>query len=178
MSNSFETLWTIALQAPLSMGFSRQEYWSGLPFPFPGDLPDLGIEPECPALADIPYCLWPCQMSNPFLPSLSCHEFLPNISEEADLSAAPGLPWFTLTNQSNPTLPTQWVVYKWARGPIPANEIRDIFWRLLRAFLIFMRVTGSQLLLSYWKRIREHTAHNAAGICHKHSGVTNLGQGC
>ena len=35
-------LWTIALQAPLSMGFSRQEYWSGLPFPSPGDLPDLG----------------------------------------------------------------------------------------------------------------------------------------
>ena len=38
------TLWTIA-QAPLSMGFSRQEYWSGLPRPSPGDLPDLGIEP-------------------------------------------------------------------------------------------------------------------------------------
>ena len=34
----------------LSMEFSRQEYWSGLPFPSPGDLPDLGIEPECPAL--------------------------------------------------------------------------------------------------------------------------------
>ena len=111
--------------------------------------------------------------SFPVLPWIS-----PDISEEADLSAAPGLPWFTLTNQSNPTLPTQWVVYKWARGPIPANEIRDICWRLLRAFLIFMRVTGSQLLLSYWKRIREHTAHNAAGIRHKHSGVTNLGQGC
>ena len=41
----FETLWTIACQAPLSMGFFRQEYWSGLPFPFPGDLPDPGIEP-------------------------------------------------------------------------------------------------------------------------------------
>ena len=39
------TLWTVACQAPLSMGFSRQEYWSGLPFPFPGDLPDPGIEP-------------------------------------------------------------------------------------------------------------------------------------
>ena len=37
-------------QAPLSMGFSRQEYWSGLPFPFPGDLPDPGIEPGSPAL--------------------------------------------------------------------------------------------------------------------------------
>ena len=40
----FVTLWTVALQAPLSMGFSRQEYWSGLPFPPPGELPDPGIE--------------------------------------------------------------------------------------------------------------------------------------
>ena len=39
------TLWTVACQAPLSMGFSRQEYWSGLPFPFQGDLPNPGIEP-------------------------------------------------------------------------------------------------------------------------------------
>ena len=41
----FATLWTVVCQAPLSMGFSRQEYWSGLPFPIPGDLPDPGIEP-------------------------------------------------------------------------------------------------------------------------------------
>ena len=40
----------IALQAPLSMEFSRQEYWSGLPFPSPGDLPDPGIEPGSPEL--------------------------------------------------------------------------------------------------------------------------------
>ena len=42
--------WTIARQAPLSIGFSRQEYWSGLPFPSPGDLPDPGIEPRSPVL--------------------------------------------------------------------------------------------------------------------------------
>ena len=42
--------WTVAYQAPPSMGFSRQEYWSGLPFPSPGDLPDPGIESGCPAL--------------------------------------------------------------------------------------------------------------------------------
>ena len=42
--------WTVAYQAPLSMEFSRQEYWSGLPFPSPGDLPDPGIEPRSPAL--------------------------------------------------------------------------------------------------------------------------------
>ena len=46
----FATALTVACQAPLSMEFSRQEYWSGLPFPFPGDLPDLGIEPWSPAL--------------------------------------------------------------------------------------------------------------------------------
>ena len=40
----FETLWTVALQALLSMGFSRQEHWSGLPCPPPGDLPDPGIK--------------------------------------------------------------------------------------------------------------------------------------
>ena len=44
------TPWTIAYKAPLSMEFSRQEYWSGLSFPSPGDLPDLGIEPRSPAL--------------------------------------------------------------------------------------------------------------------------------
>ena len=46
----FVTLWTVAHQAPLSMEFSRQEYWSGLPFPSPGDLPDPGIEPRSSAL--------------------------------------------------------------------------------------------------------------------------------
>ena len=46
----FATPWTIACKTPLSMEFSRQEYWSGLPFPFPGDLPDPGIEPRSPAL--------------------------------------------------------------------------------------------------------------------------------
>ena len=40
--------WTVARQAPLSIGFSWQEYWSGLPFPSPGDLPHPGIEPKCP----------------------------------------------------------------------------------------------------------------------------------
>ena len=46
----FATPWTVARQAPPSMGFSRQEYWSGLPFPSPGDLPDPGIKPRSPAL--------------------------------------------------------------------------------------------------------------------------------
>ena len=46
----FETPWTVAHQSPPSMGFSRQEYWSGLPFPSPGDLPDPRIEPRSPEL--------------------------------------------------------------------------------------------------------------------------------
>ena len=45
----FATPWTVAYQAPPSVGFSRQEYWSGLPFPSPGDLPDPGIELGSPA---------------------------------------------------------------------------------------------------------------------------------
>ena len=46
----FATPWTVAHQAPLSMGFSRHEYWSGLPSPSPGDLPDPGIEPRSSSL--------------------------------------------------------------------------------------------------------------------------------
>ena len=48
VSNSFSTPWTVARQAPLSMGFFRQEYWSGVPFSPPGDLPNPGIEPVAP----------------------------------------------------------------------------------------------------------------------------------
>ena len=51
MSNSFTTPWILAFQAPPSMGFPRQEYWSGLPFASPGDLPNPGIKPVSPALA-------------------------------------------------------------------------------------------------------------------------------
>ena len=51
MSNSFVTPWTVACQAPLSMGFPRQEYWRGLPFPSPGDLPDPRIKLTSSVLA-------------------------------------------------------------------------------------------------------------------------------
>ena len=46
----FVTPWTVAYQAPLSMAFTREEYWSGLLFPSPGDFPNQGIEPQSPAL--------------------------------------------------------------------------------------------------------------------------------
>ena len=52
MSDSFVTPWTVAHQAPLSMGFPRQEYWSRVPLPSPGDLPDLGLQLESPVSAD------------------------------------------------------------------------------------------------------------------------------
>ena len=51
MANSFATPWTVAHRAPLSLEFSQQEYWSGLLFPSPGDLPDPRIESMSPALA-------------------------------------------------------------------------------------------------------------------------------
>ena len=54
----FATPSTVAHQAPPSMEFSRQEYWGGLPFPSPGDLPDLGIEPRSPALQAHAFTVW------------------------------------------------------------------------------------------------------------------------
>ena len=53
VSDSFATPWIVAYQATLSMGFSRQEYWSGLPFPSLGDRPEPGIKPGSPALDDL-----------------------------------------------------------------------------------------------------------------------------
>ena len=100
----FVTLWTVARQAPLSMGFSRQEYWSGLPFPSPGDLPDSGFKP-----LSLQHCRW-------ILYQL-CYLGIPNQSAEAthQLSASllstttcpaprlPSAPW----RESNPALPSQ-----------------------------------------------------------------------
>ena len=59
----FATPWTVAYQAPLSVGFSRQEYWNGLPFPSPGHLPDSGIKSESPALADISLKMYEAEVS-------------------------------------------------------------------------------------------------------------------
>ena len=59
----FVTLWTVAYQAPPSMGFSRQEYWNGLPFPSPGDLSDPGIEPKSPVSLALPADSLPAEPS-------------------------------------------------------------------------------------------------------------------
>ena len=63
----FATPWTVAHQAPLSLGFSRQEYWNGLPCPFPGDLPDSGIEPVSPTAPALQMDCWATEGS-PFVP--------------------------------------------------------------------------------------------------------------
>ena len=90
----FATPWTAAYQASLSMGFSRQEYWSGLLFPSPGNLPNLGIEPGSPTLqADsslseplqfssvAQLCLTLCDPMNCSTPGLPVHRQLPEFAQ-------------------------------------------------------------------------------------------------
>ena len=57
VSNSFATAWMVTCRAPLSMGFPRQEYWAGLPFPSPEDLPQTGTEPVSQALPSVPFII-------------------------------------------------------------------------------------------------------------------------
>ena len=89
------TPWTVACQGPLSMGFSRQEYWSGLLFPSPEDLPDPGIEPRSPALQanSLPTELWGkpwCEMLGWMKPKLESR--LPGkISVISDMQMTPPL---------------------------------------------------------------------------------------
>ena len=87
----------VACQAPLSMGFSRQEYWSGLPFPPPGDIPDPGIDPKSPALAGRFFTIWATKEAqeihslnpgiNPFCSAYS--SLNPQAPEISDLSLSP-----------------------------------------------------------------------------------------
>ena len=80
MSDSFVTPWTVAHWAPLSMGFPRQEYWSRLPFPSPGDLPNSGIEPMSPAwqalTTEVPGKLKICHLYSLYLALFACGEIL------------------------------------------------------------------------------------------------------
>ena len=70
------TPWTVACQAPLSMGFSGQEYWSGLPFPPPWDLPNKGTEPRSPALQanSLPLLLTMSYEGSPYIEFLIADE--------------------------------------------------------------------------------------------------------
>ena len=65
MSDSFETPWSVTRQVPLSIEFFRQEYWSGLPFPPSGDLPNLRIEPAPPRLAGVFFTTEPLSAAAP-----------------------------------------------------------------------------------------------------------------
>ena len=79
------TPWTVAYQAPLSMGFSRQEYWSVLPFPSPGDLPDPEIESGLPRCRQTLYCLSPQGSPLTWLSDLTTSKFLHRVSYTQDL---------------------------------------------------------------------------------------------
>ena len=81
MSNSFLTPWTVAWQTLLSMEFSKQEYWSGLPFLFPGDLPDPRIEPQSPTLQGRFFTIWATREAYSILsnePNRNKGSYLPN----------------------------------------------------------------------------------------------------
>jgi len=86
----FATPWTVACQAPLSMGFSRHEYWSGLPFPSPGDLPNRGIELASltsPTFSSVQFssvtqsCLTLCNPMDCSTPGLPVHHQLPELTQ-------------------------------------------------------------------------------------------------
>ena len=79
----FATLWTRAYQAPLSMGFSRQEYWSGLPFPSPGDLPNPRIQPVS-HIAGRRFNLWATREAQPCLPEVVAS--IPKVSVHLEAS--------------------------------------------------------------------------------------------
>ena len=91
MSDSFATTWTIARQASLSMGFPRQEYWSGLPFPSAGDLPNPGIKRVSPAwqVDSLPLS----HLGSPPSPSVygSLFNLQLHIAEGAGVALIPGL---------------------------------------------------------------------------------------
>ena len=98
------TPWTVTCQAPLSMGFSRQEYWSGLPFPSPGDLPNSGIEPRS-SILQVDSLPTELHCTCPFPIQLIWETYQVNIQ---NVSVSP-LPWyssvqFSSVSQSCPTL--------------------------------------------------------------------------
>ena len=76
MSDSFATPWTIACQAPLPIGFPRQEFWNGLPFPSPRDSPNLGIEPTSPALAGKFFTTEPPEKPKIYIYNLYTYEYI------------------------------------------------------------------------------------------------------
>ena len=101
------TPWTVACQAPLPMGFSRQEYWNGLPFPSPGERSDPGIEPRSPALqADSLLTELPGKPKTACGISFPDHGLNPGpLHWDCEVSSAtgpPGKPLFVLLHHNSP----------------------------------------------------------------------------
>ena len=92
------TPWTVAHQAPLSMDFSRQEYWSGLPFPPPGDPPHTGIKGGSPACRWILYCVSRAGLQELWKPSSRSYPFVREIYiHQGNLHLSGGLPLYNKT---------------------------------------------------------------------------------
>ena len=118
----FATPWTVAYQASPSMGFSRQECWSGLPFPSPGDLPDPGIEPGSPALqADALLSEPPGKPSlYPKHPSKEKNKTKQNKVKSLSRSQLLATPW-TGAYQAPPSMGFSRQEY-WSRVPLPLRS--------------------------------------------------------
>ena len=117
----FVTPWTVAHQAPLSMGFPRQEYWSGLPFPSPGDLPDSGIEPA--SLASPVLAGGFCTTAPPGWGLLSLS--FEHVSKVwAPWSSCPAFPPYQPVKALKP-----WSVYAWSpRPPKTVSALEYFLW--------------------------------------------------
>ena len=136
MSNSFVTSWTGAHQTPLSMGFSRQEYWSGLLFPSPGDLPNPGIEPASPAFAGRFFTTEPPQTSY----SLSFFSYKMGLTATSQRRSLIEIKWdgahglltysspFTFIQSWDPGTP--WITVS-KRSEVPRGSVRKGGQRLL-----------------------------------------------
>ena len=146
----FATPWTVAHQAPLSMGFSRPEYWSGLPFPSPGDLPNSGIEPRSPT--------WQAD-SLPAEPPGK-----PKNTGVASLSLLQGI--FPTQESNQGLLHCRWILYQlsYQENPRPPlinlqNEDavtyrRAMFWRTWNGIL-YGNTHWAMLSISRWGNGRE-----------------------
>ena len=133
----FATLWTVVYKAPLSMDFSRQEYRRGLPFPFPGDLPDPGIEPRSPALrADALPSEPPCLYIGHFYYREDFYLFFSHIFNVSAFSFQSQYSFLVhflkLVAQSCPTLSTPWTVAY--QAPLSMGFSRQECWSGLPLF--------------------------------------------
>ena len=116
-------VWTVTRRASLSLGFSRQEYWSGLPFPPPGALPNPGIEPRSPALAGRFFTSWVikeapvCQYFNV---NMKVAQSCPTLCDPTDYTV-PGIPQTRIL---------EWVAFPFSRGSSQPRVELNYMWIL------------------------------------------------